>query len=89
MADWTRQAGLPKDYTLHGLRRTFGAHLAECNVQTRILMDAMGHSHFSSTEKYIRDANRKQNMILVAQTINAREEKRDTNRRWENIRVVK
>jgi integrase len=35
MQHWTRQAGIPNGYTLHGLRRTFGTYLAECNVQAR------------------------------------------------------
>jgi integrase len=33
MAHWNKQAGIPAGYTLHGLRRTFGTHLAECNAR--------------------------------------------------------
>jgi hypothetical protein len=39
---WTRQAKIPDGYTLHGLRGTFGTCLAECNIQARAIVEAMG-----------------------------------------------
>ncbi|WP_353807088.1 tyrosine-type recombinase/integrase [Mesorhizobium sp.] len=49
---------MPSDYTLHGLRRTFGSYLAECNIQARAIMEAMGHSSMAVTDEYVREANR-------------------------------
>ena len=52
MQHWTRQAGIAEGYTLHGLRRTFGTYLAECNIQARAIMEAMGHSSMAITDEY-------------------------------------
>ncbi|MER9439671.1 tyrosine-type recombinase/integrase [Mesorhizobium sp. M0011] len=45
MAHWHKQAGIPEGYTLHGLRRTFGTYLAECNIQAHAIMEAMAFFH--------------------------------------------
>lgn len=89
MAVWCRQAGIPAGYTIHGLRRTFGSYLAECNVEAKGIMAALGHSHISVTESYVRDADKKQMMFDIAQTINEREAKRDMMKRRGNIRIVR
>ncbi|APO74668.1 integrase family domain-containing protein [Rhizobium etli 8C-3] len=70
MADWTKQAGLPKGYTLHGLRHTFGSLLAEANLQTRAVMEAMGHTDLKSTEHYMRRINQRRIMIDAARSLN-------------------
>ncbi|MDF0697934.1 site-specific integrase [Rhizobium sp. MC63] len=88
MAVWCRQAGIPAGYTIHGLRRTFGSYLAECNVQARAIMTAMGHSSMAVTDIYVRDANKKQAMVDIMKTINEREERRDGMKRRGNIRIV-
>jgi integrase len=44
MADWTKSAGLPPGYTLHGLRKTLGKMLAESGSTTREIMDTLGHT---------------------------------------------
>lgn len=89
MQHWTRQAGIPDGYTLHGLRRTFGTYLAECNIQARAIMDAMGHSSMTVTDEYVRDANKKRIAVDIARAINQREEKRDQMRRRANLRIVR
>lgn len=89
MQHWTRQAGIPDGYTLHGLRRTFGTYLAECNIQARAIMDAMGHSSMTVTDDYVRDANKKRIAVDIARAINQREEKRDQMKRRANLRVVR
>jgi len=89
MQHWTRQAGIPDGYTLHGLRRTFGTYLAECNIQARAIMDAMGHSSMTVTDEYVRDANKKRIAVDIARAINQREEKRDQLRRRANLRIVR
>ncbi|MDR6758494.1 integrase [Mycoplana sp. BE70] len=66
MRQWREQAGIPEGYTLHGLRRTFGTYLAECNVQARAIMDAMGHTSMAVTDGYVRDANRDKAMVGIA-----------------------
>ncbi len=88
MAVWTRQAGIPAGYTLHGLRRTFGTYLAECNLNARTIMDALGHSNIAVTDSYVRDANRKRAMVDVSRAVNARESKRDAAKRRGNLRIV-
>ncbi|WP_246674435.1 MULTISPECIES: site-specific integrase [unclassified Mesorhizobium] len=89
MQHWTRQAGIPDGYTLHGLRRTFGTYLAECNVQARAIMDAMGHSSMTVTDDYVREANKKRIAVDIARVINQREEKRDQMKRRANLKIVR
>ncbi|RWD29537.1 MAG: integrase [Mesorhizobium sp.] len=88
MRHWTRQAGIPDGYTLHGLRRTFGTYLAECNIQARAIMEAMGHSSMTVTDEYVREANKKRIAVDIARAINQREEKRDQAKRRANLRIV-
>ncbi|RAZ89480.1 integrase [Mesorhizobium hawassense] len=89
MAHWTKQAGIPEGYTLHGLRRTFGTYLAECNIQARAIMEAMGHSSMTVTDEYVREANKKRIAIDIARAINQREAKRDAMRQRTPLRVIK
>ncbi|NKK88736.1 tyrosine-type recombinase/integrase [Rhizobium leguminosarum bv. viciae] len=89
MAVWCQQAGIPAGYTMHGLRRTFGSYLAECNVEAKGIMTALGHSAMSVTDSYVRDANKKLAMFDIVQTINEREEKRDLMKRRGNLRIVR
>ncbi|MFI0849026.1 tyrosine recombinase XerC [Mesorhizobium sp. IMUNJ 23232] len=89
MQHWTRQAKIPDGYTLHGLRRTFGTYLAECNIQARAIMEAMGHSSMSVTDDYVREANKKRIAVDIARVINEREAKRDAMKRRATLRVVK
>lgn len=89
MQHWARQADIPDGYTLHGLRRTFGTYLAECNIQARAIMEAMGHSSMSVTDDYVREANKKRIAVDIAMAINQREEKRDQMKRRATLRVVR
>ncbi len=89
MQHWTRQAGIADGYTLHGLRRTFGTYLAECNIQARAIMEAMGHSSMTITDEYVREANKKRMAVDIARAINEREAKRDAMKRRASLRVVR
>ncbi|MBZ9777032.1 tyrosine recombinase XerC [Mesorhizobium sp. CO1-1-8] len=89
MQHWNRQAEIPDGYTLHGLRRTFGTYLAECNVQARAIMEAMGHSSMTVTDDYVREANKKRIAVDIARAINEREAKRDAMKRRAALRVVR
>ncbi|MBW7966763.1 tyrosine-type recombinase/integrase [Bradyrhizobium sp. BR 10261] len=59
MRDWTKAAGLPPGYTLHGLRKTLGKALAEHEATTRQLMDVLGHDNMEHAELYSREAEQK------------------------------
>jgi integrase len=59
MRDWTKAAGLPPGYTLHGLRKTRGKLLAESGATTRQLMAILGHSDIAHAELYTREAEQK------------------------------
>ncbi|MER9844148.1 site-specific integrase [Mesorhizobium australicum] len=89
MQHWNRQAEIPDGYTLHGLRRTFGTYLAECNMQARAIMDAMGHSSMTVTDEYVREANKKRIAVDIARAINQREEKRDQMKQRASLRIVR
>jgi integrase len=80
---------IPQGYTLHGLRRTFGTYLAECNIQARAIMEAMGHSSMTVTDEYVCEANKKRIAVDIARAINQREEKRDQMKRRANLRIVR
>ena len=56
MRQWTKAAGLPPGYTLHGLRKTLGKQLALHKATTRGLMDVLGHDNMEHAELYSRDA---------------------------------
>lgn len=56
MRQWTKAAGLPPGYTLHGLRKTLGKALAEHEATTRQLMGMLGHDNIAHAELYSRDA---------------------------------
>jgi site-specific recombinase XerC len=60
MQDWTRAAGLPPGYTLHGLRKTLGKMLAEHGATTRQIMAILGHDDIAHAELYTREAEQKQ-----------------------------
>ena len=59
MRQWTKAAGLPPGYTLHGLRKTLGKVLAEHEATTRQLMDVLGHDNIEHAELYSREAEQK------------------------------
>lgn len=77
MRDWTTQAGMAPGHTLHGLRKTFGTYLAECDLQARAIMDAMGHTSMAVTDDYVREANKQRAMVDAARRVNIRTEKED------------
>lgn len=89
MRDWTTQAGLEPGHTLHGLRRSFGTYLAECDLQARAIMDAMGHTSMAVADDYVRDANKKRAMVDAARRINVRAEKEDAAKRRGTIGKLK
>jgi len=59
MRHWTKAAGIPPGYTLHGLRKTLGKALAEHAATTRQLMDVLGHDNIEHAELYSREAEQK------------------------------
>ncbi|THK37678.1 integrase [Ensifer sp. MPMI2T] len=89
MAVWCQQADVPPGYTLHGLRSTFGTYLAECDLQARTLMTAMGHSSMKVTDKYIQQINDRRMMVIAAKAINEREAKQAAKTRRSALRLVK
>ncbi|WP_173043703.1 tyrosine-type recombinase/integrase [Bosea sp. ANAM02] len=56
MRDWTKSAGMPAGYTLHGLRKTLGKMLAESGATTRQIMDTLGHTDIKHAELYSKEA---------------------------------
>lgn len=56
MRQWTKAAGMPPGYTLHGLRKTLGKQLALHKATTRGLMDVLGHDNIEHAELYSREA---------------------------------
>lgn len=59
MQAWTKAAGIPPGYTLHGLRKTLGKVLAEHHATTRELMDMLGHDNIEHAELYSREAEQR------------------------------
>lgn len=57
MAHWTNMAGMPKGFTLHGLRKSLGVKLAEADATTRQIMEALGHDDIEHAELYSREAS--------------------------------
>jgi integrase len=59
MQDWTKRAGIPPGYSLHGLRKTLGKMLAESGATTREIMSILGHDSIAHAELYTREAEQK------------------------------
>jgi integrase len=68
MQDWTRAAGIPPGYTLHGLRKTLGKLLAESGATTKQIMSILGHTDIAHAELYTKEAEQKK---LARDGINA------------------
>jgi integrase len=52
------RAGLPEHLTFHDLRHAFASLAAHAGVETRMLSEAMGHSHATVTARYTHLYNR-------------------------------
>jgi integrase len=52
------KAGLPEELTFHDLRHAFASLAAHAGVDTRMLSEAMGHSHATVTARYTHMYNR-------------------------------
>jgi hypothetical protein len=59
-------------YTLHGLRKTYGTYLAECNASARMLIEMLGHTSMKVSDIYVERANKKKLAIQAAGLINQR-----------------
>ena len=56
--DVRKEAGLPENLGLHGLRHSLASHLAMAGASAVELMEAMGHKQVSTTQRYIHFAER-------------------------------
>jgi integrase len=52
MWHWRRAAGIPKGYSLHGLRHAAGAMLADAGATPLQIRDVLGHATISEQDKY-------------------------------------
>ncbi|RDL51835.1 Tyrosine recombinase XerD [Ensifer sp. M14] len=76
MRNWCEQAGIPAGYTLHGLRKSLGVHLAENGASARQIQDVLGHSSMKESDKYIEAANRKRTATDALSVIEKQEAER-------------
>jgi hypothetical protein len=56
---WCREAGLPDDCKLHGLRKAQCRVLAESNVQAKGIQAISGHRTLAEVQRYCDEANLK------------------------------
>ncbi len=56
--DVRKEAGLPANLGLHGLRHSLASHLAMAGASAVELMETMGHKQISTTQRYIHFAER-------------------------------
>lgn len=76
MRKWCEQAGVPEGFTLHGLRKSLGIHLAENGASARQIQDVLGHSSMKESDKYIEAANRKRTATDALSIVEEQEAKR-------------
>lgn len=55
--DWCAEAGVPKGYSAHGLRKAACRRLAEAGCSASQIMAVSGHRSLAEAEKYVRAAN--------------------------------
>ena len=61
--DVRKEAGLPANLGLHGLRHSLASHLAMAGASAVELMEAMGHKQISTTQRYIHFAERSRSTL--------------------------
>lgn len=88
MAHWTKQAGIPAGYTMHGLRRSFAHNLAKAKTPVTVIRDMMGHDNISTTQIYLDEIDRNESALEAVTNVNAREAKRDQAKRRDSFRIV-
>lgn len=76
MRKWCEQAGIPAGYTLHGLRKSLGIHLAENGATGRQIQDVLGHASMKESDVYIRLANKKRTATDALTVVDEQETKR-------------
>lgn len=57
--EWAREANLPNECAIHGLRKALGARLAEGGATENEIAAALGHAGTSTAKIYTRKANQK------------------------------
>lgn len=88
MAVWTKQAGLPAGYTMHGLRRNFAKSLLKSKVDIIAIRDMMGHDDVATTQIYLQDITLEDSALAAVSLVNSREAKRDQASRRSLLKVV-
>ena len=69
-SNWARAAGIPKGYSIHGLRKSCCRRLAEAGCSANEIMSFSGHVTLKEAERYTKAASQ----ILLAQRAIARTE---------------
>ena len=69
---WTREAEIPKGYSLHGLRKACCRRLAEAGCSANEIMSISGHVTLKEAERYTRAASQK---VLAQSAIQRTEQK--------------
>lgn len=69
MWHWRRAAGIPKGYSLHGLRHAMGAMLADADASDVQTQDVLGHATISEQNKYKKQRNQARSAIGGAKAI--------------------
>lgn len=66
---WTPQAGIPRGYSMHGLRHAMGAMLADAGATAHQSKDMLGHATMQEVDRYSKSRNQARGAVAGSRKV--------------------